>query len=57
MFSTGEMLLYALIKINDENKLITWNFETLIQNLNYSTDIRSDFKLPLAQNNLSIFQN
>lgn len=56
-FSNSEKLLYALIKFHGQTKLLTWNFESLIENLNYTAVIRGEFKIPLAQNNVVVFQN
>jgi hypothetical protein len=54
-FSKGEMMLYSLVEIENETKMLTWNFETLIENLNYTASVSSLFKIPMFSSAINVF--
>eukprot|EP00347_Sterkiella_histriomuscorum_P013779 403363397 len=54
-YSKVENILYSIVEIDGQPKMISWSFETAIENLNYATELTREFRLPLFVNNINIF--
>ena len=50
-----ENLLYCVVEVDGQSKLLSWSFDTVFDNLNYTQELTKDFKLPLFANGIQLF--
>ena len=54
-YSKVENILYCVVEIDCQPKMVTWSFETAIENLDYAAELTKDFKIPFFVNNITLF--
>lgn len=54
-YNKVENLLYCVVEVDGQSKLLSWSFDTVFDNLNYIQELAKDFKLPLFANGIQLF--